>query len=115
MSGFEVVGVVLAVLPLILSGLEAYSDSSLDRILRAKQLRQEFARDLRSIFTALRFAMNRLFYRADAQLTPVQWETLDTMKTTGSHFCDIWKDMIAKNLQLLEKPTFADIDDLLGR
>jgi len=95
MSAFEVVGVVLAVLPLVWEGLDAYPDSRVAKFLRANQERAEFGRQLLCAQSGLRSAMMNLFKEIEAELTPAQKLAITSLDVKGSKFFEIWKEIVA--------------------
>jgi hypothetical protein len=113
MSGFEIAGVVLAVLPLILDGLNAFPDSTIAKFVRANQERQEFAQQLLSVQTGFRCVMERLFIRCEAELTNGQWRALRALDAKGSDFLDMWREILASNPDIVKTNTFADTKFML--
>ena len=97
MTGFEIAGIVLAVIPLVLEGLDAYPDSLLVKFTRAKLERREFARQLHYIQSGLRSAMLRVFARIKAHLTIDQLRDLSHSNVKGSKFFDVWNNVRLQN------------------
>lgn len=114
MSALAIAGLVISVLPLILEGLNAYPDSSVVKLIRAKQEREEFARQLMSVQTGLRYAMERLFIQMGAKLTYDEWQALRTLDVKGSKFFDIWNEILTANPSIVKTNTFAEIEFVLN-
>jgi polyhydroxyalkanoate synthesis regulator phasin len=98
MSGFEIAGIVLAVIPLLLSGLDAYPDSKLLKFAksftRAKLERREFARRLTLLHTELRFAMLDIFKQINLILTHDQRRALTASDSVGpAKFFAVWNEV----------------------
>ena len=113
MSTWDIAGIVLAALPLVFEGLDAYPDSALVKFAKANQERAELARHLKSVQVHLRYAMEQLFARLDAQLTIEQWQALRAPDVKGSAFFDIWNGIVKTDPKLLHTNTLADVKDVL--
>lgn len=113
MSAFEIVGVVLAVLPLILEGLDAYPESKLVKFARANQERREFARQLMSVQSGLRYSMEGLFMRMEAKLTADQWRDFGMCDVKGSKFFHVWNEVLKANPDMIKTNTFAEVKFVL--
>jgi hypothetical protein len=113
MSAYEVVGVVLAVLPMVIDGLDAYSNSPAAKLARAKEERRQFLVDLMAIQSGVRFAIQRLLVHVDARLTPDQWRTFRAHDAKGSIFFDLWKDILQENPSITESNTMREIKFVL--
>lgn len=113
MSANEVVGLVLAVLPLVIQGLDAYPDSLIVKFLKAREERRQFVIELMSIQSGVRFAIERLLIRLDAKLTPDQWRALRAPDVKGSVFFHIWEEILKENPSIIESNTMKDIKFVL--
>ena len=110
MSAWEIVGIVLAVLPLVIEGLDAFPESSIIKVLTAKRKRKEFIRELTNVQSGLRYAIEKLLIATDAELQPEQWAALGQSRTIkGAQFFDLWNDVLRANPWLLETNTGGDI------
>src|SRR5277367_3764007 len=110
MSGMEVVGLILAVLPLVLEGIDAYP--AVARFKRANRDRREFARSLHSVQSALRATMIRVFTRIKDLLTLEQLAELSRPNVKGSKFVDVWNEVLKTNPDEIEKAFEHTIDDI---
>src|SRR5438105_2441057 len=94
MSGFEIAGIVLAVLPLIVEGLKAYSKTTVSKMamafMTAKKARREFATDLISLNVQLRFVVLDVLKPITHLLTVEQVQVLDAVDSTGAQFFRVW-------------------------
>jgi len=101
MSAFEIVGLVLAVVPLVLKGFQAYPDSKLNQysksFIGAKLERREFARKLDLMNSELRFAMLDILTRINVLLTAEQREVLTAYNSMGAQFFDVWSEIWKRN------------------
>lgn len=100
MSGFEIAGLVLAVVPLILEGFKAPHAKPL-KYLRlfptAKLERRDFAIQLDLLNAELRFTMLNVFKRINVLLTPDQSEVLTADDSMGADFFKVWNDVWEAN------------------
>lgn len=107
MTGFEVAGLVLAVVPLILEGLKAYPKTSVyqtvESFRRARKERREFASQLLLMHTELRFAMIEVFKRINISLTTDQRRELTATDNVGAKFFDVWNKVFENNSEAIEK------------
>src|SRR5271170_1819762 len=121
MSGFEVAGLVLAVIPLILEGLEAYPQSRLFQstksFLEAKRERREFASQLLLFHTEILFLMMN---HSTLLMTADQQRDLTSPDNVGSKFFNVWKSVLTANSAEIgiSERGFEDIkfllDDMVG-
>jgi hypothetical protein len=95
-----------------MAGVDAYRDSRLAKITRAKVERREFARQLKIIHTGLRNAMLRVFIRINASLTDDQWEDLRLDDIKGSKFFDVWIDVLNTNHDAIKTKFESTIEDI---
>jgi hypothetical protein len=110
MSGMEVIGLVLAVLPLVLEGIDAYP--AVARFKRANRDRREFARSLHSVQSALRATMIRVFTRIKDLLTLEQRRELSHPNVNGSKFFHVWKEVLRTKPDEIEKAFGHTVDDI---
>ena len=106
MSAIDIAGLVLAVVPLILEGFEAYPDSRPMQYLRtfsaAKLERREFARQLMLMNSELRFAMLDIFTRINVLLTPAQRNVLGASDSMGAEFFTVWGEVWKSNSEEIQ-------------
>jgi hypothetical protein len=112
MTGFEVAGLVLAVLPLVKAALDAYPDPIFAKITGAAVERREFARQLQMVQAQLRNAMLRVFMRIDALLTDDQWRNLTHYDVKGSQFFAVWDDILKANPDAIKTKFESTIEDI---
>ena len=114
MSGIEVAGLVLAVIPLMLEGLKAYPKTKFyqttQAFMRAKRERRDFVRQLLLLHTELRFAMIDVFKRINCSLTADQRRALTAADSVGETFFNVWKDISTANRDILESAFQQTID-----
>jgi hypothetical protein len=120
MSGFEIAGIVLAVLPLIVEGLKAYPNTTVSRIVKAftatKKQRREFTIDLISLNTELRFVILDVLKPITGSLTVDQVQVLDDIDSTGARFFRVWTEVWEANPAAVEmafRHTQEDIQPVL--
>jgi len=120
MTAFEIAGLVLAVVPLILEGFEAYPDSRPLQYLRifagAKLERREFARQLMLMNSELRFAMLDNFTRINVLLTSSQRQVLGASESMGADFFTVWNEVWKSNSEDMKTAfshTIEHIKDVL--
>src|SRR5579862_8881282 len=94
MSGFEIAGIVFAVLPLIVEGLKAYSKTTVSKtavaFMMTKKERREFAIDLDVLNVELRFVVLDVLKPITDLLTVEQIHVLDDVDSTGTQFFRVW-------------------------
>jgi hypothetical protein len=116
MTGFEIAGLVLAVVPLLLEGLKAYPKTSFyktsEAFIHAKKERREFVARLSLLHSALRFAMIDIFRRINYVLTPDQRRVLIGVDSVGAKFFDVWKEVSEKNHAVIEKAFEHTLDHI---
>lgn len=120
MTGFEIAGVVLAVLPLIVEGLKAYSNTTVSRMVKAlmvaKAERREFVIDLISLNTELRFVVLDVLKPITDLLTVEQVQVLDDVDSTGAKFFRVWMQVWETSPEAVEnafRHTQEHIKDVL--
>ena len=116
MSGFEVVGLILAVVPLVLQGLEAYPKTKIYKstasFARARQERRTFARKLLILHTELRFVMIDVLKPLNPSLTPQQREVITGNDSVGSNFFNVWEQVSKADPEAVEKAYRSTIDHI---
>lgn len=116
MSGFELAGIILAVIPLVLEGLKAYPKSGVYKtskaFIHAKKERREFAAQLLLMHTELRFAVIEVFKQINLSLTVDERRELTAADSVGSRFFDLWKRVAAANPDVIEKEFEHTIDHI---
>lgn len=121
MSFYEIAGLVLAVIPLVLEGLDAYPNSKViqyvKNIKEANQRRREFATTLRQMNSGFQFAMLRNFTEIPELLSDRQVEVLYSDKSMGADFLAVWNEVKQEHPAEIDK-TFAhtihEITDVLN-
>lgn len=118
MSGFEVAGILLAVLPLIIEGVKLYPKmhKATNAFRRAKQERREFAGQLLLMHTELRCAMINIFKQINISLTVEQRLELTRVDNVGAQFFSLWESVYKSNTDAIEREfehTIGQIRDLL--
>src|SRR5277367_47881 len=111
-SFFDVAGLVLAVLPLVCQGLDAYPDSFLVKFIRAKTELRTFARDLQIMQSSLRTAMIKIFIKIKVELTAEQIRVLKSYNIKGSEFFDVWREVLAANPDVIAAHYENSLPDL---
>ena len=116
MSGFEVAGIVLAVLPLILEGLKAYPKlSKATKTFRlANRERRAFAGQLLLMHTELRCAMINVFKQINVSLTIQQRQELTGVDNVGAQFFNLWESIRKANPEVIEREFEHTIDHIKG-
>ena len=114
MSGFEVAGLVLAVVPLILEALKAYPKVSngTRAFRRAKQERREFAGQLLLMHTELRCAMITVFKQINISLTVEQRRELVDVDKVGAQFFSLWENVRKANPKVIEREFEHTVDHM---
>src|SRR5271170_6057892 len=115
MSGFEVAGIVLAVLPMIRDAVKIYKDTGTFR--NAPQERRIFAEQLLHMHTELRFAMINIFNQINISLTIEQRQQLMSVDNVGAQFFNLWETVSRANPDVIEKefePTLGDLKGVLN-
>jgi hypothetical protein len=106
MSFFEITGLVLAIVPLILEGFKAYPNAVPVNFWRAlfnaKIKRRNFAIKLEHIHTELRFAVISILMRINASFTPEQQEVLTANNRIGADFFNVWNEIWKINSEEVE-------------
>ena len=113
MSGFEVAGIVLAVIPLV-SDVQP-KELPFFHAVRAKQERREFAEQLMHVQTRLRYALVRVFFLSEADLTETQRQALLNDRIKGSEFLEIWREIREKNPGMIKMNMFAQFEFVLQK
>lgn len=91
MSGFEVAGLILAIIPLYDQAVKTAETAKKAR--KANHERRKFAKHLLMVDAALRSAALKLFESLDAELTPDQWNALQKRDVEGSKLLEIWREI----------------------
>jgi hypothetical protein len=111
--GIESAGIVLAVIPLVLKGLESYRKPKARKSLRqAERERGRFARKLQQLNSELRFLILELF----TPIAPLLMQGLTAPDIGGAKFFDLWNDIVNTNLEAIEdafEQMSDDITDIL--
>jgi hypothetical protein len=101
MTGFEIAGIVLAVVPILMDALSEYPQTSAGKntsaFLFAKTNRRDFARQLKHIRNTLRRVMFDLFDQLDVSYTESQHRSLMAPETVGSQYFQIWNEVVNEN------------------
>lgn len=120
MSGFEIVGLILSVIPLVLEGIKAYPIKecykSAEAFLQATQERRDFAMQLRRLNSELRYVIIELLTPINSLVTAKQRLVLTSRKSGGAKLFDVWKEIMKANsceIEMTFKETFEDIRDVL--
>ena len=90
MLGFELAGIILAIIPLY---DEAVTIAGVKKMVEANRERRQIAGKLLVVNASLRHATLRLFHKLDPDLTLDQWDALEVQGVTGSKFLDIWREI----------------------
>jgi len=116
MSGFEIAGIVLAVIPLVLDAVKDYPKTSVGKktrtFLQAAQKRREFASELLSVGTALRGVMIDIFMRVNVSLTQAQREALTGPNVAPATFFEVWNEVFDSNPDEIRKDLCSTIEDI---
>jgi polyhydroxyalkanoate synthesis regulator phasin len=122
MSGFEIAGIVLAVVPLIWDAIKDTPETSVGKVSRAffkaPSERQEFADELLFAHTAIRNEMLEIFMRINVLLTDSQRKSLTDPKNVGANFIQVWNDVYdanGTNVKTLLDTTIEDICPVLEK
>ena len=120
MTGFEVAGLILAVIPLILEGIKTYPKTAIYKsaasFVRATQERRKFASNLLLLHSELRFVMIQIMKPLNPSLTPEQREILTGTDTVGARFFEVWKQVSEARREAVQKayrPTIEHIKPML--
>lgn len=112
MSGFEIAGIVLSVLPLIVEAVKEVPKTDVGKksqaFVRAPQERRKFAGALLLVDTALRNAMLDIFKCVNIALTDSHRELLTTRGTTGAKFIQVWKDMLHTHTEVIQNALLGE-------
>jgi hypothetical protein len=109
MSGFEIAGVVLAVLPLVIDGLDACQDLAVFRLLSARSQRRKFVAQLMFVQTILRNRFERLLHTLEVELEPGHWDALKSSSVKGSQFFDVWNQVLQAYPELKDTTIGSEI------
>jgi hypothetical protein len=113
MSAWDAAGIVLGALPLVIEGLDAYSHSSVGKMIFAKRDRKEFVQQLREAQTGLRVEIWKLCRVVDIRLRSDQWGTFQALEANGSEFSGIWRYLLETRPRFVETSTGAEISYIL--
>lgn len=98
MSGFEIAGIVLAVIPIVYDAIKDAPETGIGKqgrsFMKANKRRREFALKLFLLDTEFRNSMLDIFKWLNLPLTDVQWGHLASKRTMGSQLLQIWNDML---------------------
>jgi polyhydroxyalkanoate synthesis regulator phasin len=116
MSGFEIAGIVLAVVPLIWDAIKDTPETSVGKgghaFINATSERQEFADELLFAHTAIRNEMLEIFKRINVLLTDSQRKTLTDPNTVGASFIQVWNDVRDANDDNVKTTLRTTIEDI---
>jgi hypothetical protein len=114
MSGFEIAGVVLAVVPLVLDACKSYPRTNVGKktheFVHAERKRREFAGELLILDSTFRYVMFDIFMRINICLTASQREILQKPTTVGAQFFQIWSDVMATNAEDVREALYHTIN-----
>jgi hypothetical protein len=120
MSGFEIAGIVLAVIPIIHDALKDAPETGIGKqgsaFRQAARRRREFALKLFLIDTELRNSMLDIFKWVKLPLTDVQWDHLMSKRTMGPKLLQIWNDLLEtlpQEMNTAFKNALEEIRDVL--
>jgi hypothetical protein len=91
MSGFEVAGLILAIIPLYDQAVKTAETAT--KAIEANQERRKFAKHLLVVDAILRSTALKLFESLDAELTLDQWNALIRRDVEGSKLLGIWREI----------------------
>jgi hypothetical protein len=97
MSFYDVAGLVLAVLPVVCQGLEAYPESFFAKLILVKNHLKIFVFQLQMMEAGLRTAMIATFRRMEVALTTDQMEVLKSPNVRVSKFFVLWNELLEEN------------------
>jgi hypothetical protein len=109
MSAWDVAGIVLAALPLMIEGFDAYSEAPVIKLFTANDDRREFIRALRDVQAPLRFQMETLLINTRARLTPEQWQAIRSTDVNGAKFLEIWAEIMKDHPAIPETITSHEL------
>jgi len=119
MSGFDIAGLVLAVIPLVVEGLKSYPVQKVCRTVKSfkefQEERRAFAQELRYMNTELRYIIFQAILTSGS-ITPDQVQVLSSPDSHGSSFFDVWVDVTMKQSESMDnalKQTIEAINDTL--
>jgi hypothetical protein len=120
MSGFEIAGIVLAVIPIIYDALKDAPETGIGKqgsaFRKAARRRREFALKLFLLDTELRNSMLDIFKWVKLPLTDVQWDHLMSKRTMGAKLLQIWNDLLEtlpQEMNTAFKSALEEIRDVL--
>jgi hypothetical protein len=98
MSGFEIAGILLAVIPILYDALKDAPETSVGKksgsFMKATKERRKFVQELFFLDTALRNAILDIFDSTNVPLTNDQLNILKNKTTMGFKFLQIWNDIL---------------------
>jgi hypothetical protein len=118
MSGFEVAGLVLAVIPLVVEGLNSYPVQTVAKrsaaFVKTKRELQEFAQELRELRRELRSALIDIIMsiKPALNLSPEERLALTARNSGGSKFFEVWNQILKTNSALIENALEHTIEDI---
>ena len=122
MSGFEIAGLALAIIPIVYGALKDVYETHVGKItgvfMNAKRERRKFAGQLLSLDTALRSAMLDIFNSVGFSLTEAQWSVIENDGTVGTEFVHVWNEIIVANsgrIRTILRDVLDEVDEVLNR
>jgi polyhydroxyalkanoate synthesis regulator phasin len=116
MSGFEIAGIVLAVVPLIWDAIKDTPETSVGKgghaFINATAERQEFADELLFAHNAIRKAMLDIFLRINIFLTDSQRKLVTDPNTMGANFMQVWNAIYDANSAEVKNTLYTTIEDI---
>jgi hypothetical protein len=117
MSGFEVAGIVLAVVPLVWNAWKDVPETRVGKITRsflfAKTQKGQFADKFLSFDAALRDVMFDIFTPINHALTSSQRQLLTQTETVGATFFRVWKEIYTESSDGIRAVLSHSINDIL--
>ena len=115
MSVFEIAGIILPVIPLVLEGLESYplrnDHETFKSFRRAKQERMNFAQELRQVNRELRCLMIDVITK-NVSLTSDQRQVLTARNSGAAKFFDVWNEIVKTNSHVLNNAFEETMEDI---